>query len=74
MALANLYKPGRSVLNKITFALRQEAPLNVGAVNIPRITMTHQVRQGSSAFPPLPLLAGARQTVFIVFNWGIYEQ
>ena len=67
-ALANLYKPGRSVLNKITFALRQRVPLTVGAINIPRITLTHQARQGDSAFPPLPLRAGARQTVFITFD------
>ncbi len=68
-ALANLYKPGRSVLNKITFAHRWEAPLNVGAVNLPRVTMTHQAGRGDSAFPPLPLRVGARQTVFIVFYW-----
>ena len=70
-ALANLYKPGRSVLNKITFALRQRVPLAVGAVNIPRITLMHQVRQGDSAFPPLPLRAGARQSVFIIFDWEV---
>ena len=70
-ALANLYKPGRSVLNKITFALRQRVPLAVGAVNIPRITLTHQARQGDSAFPPLPLRAGARQSVFIIFDWEV---
>ena len=70
-ALANLYKPGRSVLNKITFALRQRVPLAVGAVNIPRITLMHQVWQGDSAFPPLPLRAGARQSVFIIFDWEV---
>ena len=70
-ALANLYKPGRSVLNKITFALRQRVPLAVGAVNIPRITLTHQARQGDSAFPPLPLRAGARQSIFIIFDWEV---
>lgn len=70
-ALANLYKPGRSVLNKITFALRQGNPLAVGAVNVPHVTLTHQARQGDSAFPPLPLRAGARQSVFIIFDWEV---
>lgn len=70
-ALANEYKPGRSVLKKISFALRQELPLAAGAVNVPRITLTHQVKQGSSAFPPLPLRAGARQAVFIMFDWEV---
>lgn len=70
-ALANEYKPGRSVLNKISFALRQCAPLVVAAVPMPSLIMEHQVMQGDSAFPPLPLNAVARHVTFIIFDWEV---
>lgn len=66
-ALANTYKPARSVIKHVTFALRQEAPVFAGASQTVAVVMDHAVQNGHAAFPPSPLEVGAASTMFIQF-------
>lgn len=66
--LANTYKPARSVLEHISFALRQAAPLSVGASQRVVVSFNHAVQHGSSVFPPVPLGLAAAPVVVITIN------
>lgn len=66
-ALANTYKPARSVLRHVSFALRQEGPVFVGASQTVLLTLDHAVQNGDAAFPPSLLEVGAASTMFIQF-------
>lgn len=66
--LANTYKPARSVLDAVSFALRQVAPLQAGAAQFVTVTLNHAVQHGSSTFPPSPLNVTAINTQHIIFS------
>lgn len=66
--LAKQYKPARSVLDAVSFALRQAAPLQVGASQRAVVSFSHAVQHGSSAFPPVPLGLAAAPVAVITIN------
>lgn len=70
-ALANTYKPARSVLKHVTFALRQEAPVFAGASQTAIVVIEHAVQNGDAAFPPSPLQTGAASTVFVQISMEV---
>lgn len=71
--LAKKYKPARSVLDAVSFALRQSASLQAGASQRTVITINHAVTHGSSAFPPAPLGLAAAPVAVIVFTRKVQE-
>jgi hypothetical protein len=68
-ALANQYKPGRSVISKIQFAKEHCAPLALAAVALTAVTVDHYVK-ARAARPPGPavLSGGAAIHTFITFD------
>lgn len=69
--LANIYKPARSVLDAVSFALRHAAPLHVGASQRAVVTFSHAVLHGSSIFPPVPLVLAAVPMAVITINHSV---
>jgi hypothetical protein len=68
-ALANQYKPGRSVIRKIQFAKQHRAEWGVNAIPQASILIDHQVT-AKEALPPEPvtLQAGAAGHFYITIN------
>lgn len=54
--IGNMYKPGRSIIGIIRFALNQKsALLELGVIQGISVTFAHSVESGISEFPPSPL-------------------
>lgn len=71
--LAKHYKPARSVLDAVSFALRQAAPLQVGVAQFVVVTLNQFVQHGDSGFPPSPLNVTAISTQQIIFSRVVGE-
>jgi hypothetical protein len=68
-ALANQYKPGRSVIRKIQFAKQHTAGRTVGAVLQTAVVLDHRARFKDSLPPqPVPLYAGAAEHCYAIIN------
>jgi hypothetical protein len=68
-ALANQYKPGRSVIRKIQFAKQHPAGWFAGAVAQTAVIMDHHVKYKEALPPdPAPLYAGAAAHPYVVIN------
>lgn len=63
--IANEYKPARSVINNIGFALRQYSPVCVGASQRIAVVFSHVITIGKLDFKDTPLHIGAKQTLFV---------
>lgn len=69
LAVANQYKPGRSVVGRLQFAARQRAPLCLGAAAQTRITINHFAKAWEAQPPePAPLAVGAAGSAYITIH------
>lgn len=66
--IANMYKPARSIIQKIGFAKWQHAPVSSLASERSAIEIKHIVSFGKFAIPQTKIHAQAGQTIFITFK------
>ena len=74
LALANQYKPGRSVIGKVQFAKQHVAPLCLGAMAQTTIIFDHYVK-AREAVPaePAPLALSAANHHYVTFDHWVRE-
>lgn len=71
--IANMYKPARSVIQKIGFAKFQNAPVSSLASERSAIEIKHVVSFGEFYIPKTNAHCLANQTIFITFNHKVSE-
>lgn len=71
--IANMYKPARSVIQKIGFAKFQNAPAFVAASERSTLEIKHVVSFGKFNIPQTQLHSLANQTIYITFNHKVSE-
>lgn len=71
--IANMYKPGRSVIQKIGFAKFQYAPVSVLASQRSAAEIKHVVSFGEFAIPKTNVQSLAGQTIYITFKHTVSE-
>lgn len=66
LAIANLYKPGRSVIGKVQFASQHAAPLQLGAAAQTTVILNHFAKAWEAQPPgPAPLALGAASQAYV---------
>lgn len=69
LAIANQYKPGRSVIGKVQFANQQRAPLYLGAAAQTTVIINHYAKAWEAQPPgPAPLALGAASHAYITIE------
>ena len=74
LAIANQYKPGRSVIGTIQFASQHKVPLCTGAAVQARLIVNHYAGAFESKPPvPVALSVGATSNAYITFRHGVKQ-